>query len=64
MPNYAVVNSDNIVENIIVWDEASAWSPPEGRIIVKAEGIICGIGWKHENGVFTEPPEDTPAQAE
>jgi hypothetical protein len=64
MPNYAIVNSDNIVENIIVWDEASAWSPPEGRIIVKAEGIICGIGWKHENGVFTEPPEDTPAQAE
>lgn len=64
MPKYAVVNTDNIVENIIVWDEASAWSPPEGRIIVKAEEILCDIGWKHENGVFTNPnpPADQPAQ--
>jgi len=57
MPNYAVVNADNVVENIIVWDESSEWRPPEGHIIVKSEGIPCSIGWHHKEGVFEKPPE-------
>jgi|LakMenEpi03Aug12_release.lakeMendotaPanAssembly.Ray.scaffolds.fasta_scaffold1749372_2 hypothetical protein len=64
MPNYAVVNADNVVENIIVWDEVSAWEPPEGRFIVKSEEIPCSIGWHHKDGVFTAPPEPEPPAPE
>jgi hypothetical protein len=55
MKRYAVVNQDNKVENIIIWDEASQWTPPEGRFIVNVEEIFCDIGWVHNQGVFTDP---------
>lgn len=55
MKRYAVVNQENTVENIILWDEVSQWEPPEGRSLVKVEEAVCDIGWKHENGVFTNP---------
>lgn len=55
MKRYAVVNKDNIVDNIIVWDEASQWAPPEGFFIVKVEDVLCDIGWTHDNGVFSNP---------
>lgn len=57
MKRYAVVKQDGIVDNIILWDEASTWTPPEGMSMIKVEDIICDIGWKHENGVFTNPAE-------
>ena len=28
--NYAVVNSDGLIINIVVWDGVSEWEPPEG----------------------------------
>lgn len=64
MPQYAVVNADNIVENVVVWDGASLWRPPEGRILVDAENKKCNVGWKHDNGEFTDPnpPEETTTQ--
>jgi hypothetical protein len=55
MKRYAVVNQENKVENIIVWDEASQWAPPEGRFIVNVEETPCDIGWVHDNGQFTDP---------
>lgn len=55
MKRYAIVNLDNIVENIIVWDEATQWTPPEGRIMVNVEDVLCDMGWKYENSVFTNP---------
>lgn len=65
MKKYAVVNSNGIVDNIILWDESSQWQPPEGSIIVKIEENLCDIGWKHNNGEFIKPdlPEEiTPEQ--
>lgn len=62
MKRYAIVNAENIVENIVLWDEASAWLPPENTTLIKVEDIVCDLGWKHENGVFTDPnATDTPA---
>lgn len=60
MPNYAVVDSNDVVQNIIVWDEVSQWQPPEGHSLVKADDVACNIGWKHNNGVFSDPnpPEE------
>lgn len=62
MARFAVVNPDNIVANIIVWDEASDWRPPEGHIIVKVEEIRCDIGWHHKDGVFSNPNEEAPQE--
>lgn len=55
MAKHAVVNSDNVVENIIVWDESSDWRPPEGRFLVNVDEIFCDIGWVHNNGTFANP---------
>lgn len=55
MKRYAVVNQENKVENIVIWDESSQWAPPEGRFIVKVEEVFCDIGWVHDNGQFTDP---------
>lgn len=57
MKRYAIVGPDNIVKNIIVWDGASAWTPPEEHIMVDVEEVFCDIGCIHDNGVFSKPPE-------
>jgi hypothetical protein len=59
MKRYAIVNSNGIVDNIILWDEASQWSPPEGMTMVKLEDVLCDMGWKYENEVFTDPNPPT-----
>lgn len=61
MPRYAIIDSNSIVDNVIVWDEASPWQPPEGHSMVKCEGLLCDLGWKYENGEFI-PPLEQPAQ--
>jgi hypothetical protein len=60
MKRYAIIDSNGLVENIILWDEASEWSPPEGMSMVKVEDVVCNMGWKYENEVFTAP--ETPAE--
>jgi len=55
MKRYAIINSDNVVENVVLWDEVSQWSPPEGRSMIKVEDVVCGIGWVYDNGNFTDP---------
>jgi hypothetical protein len=76
MKRYAIIDLNGLVDNIILWDEASQWSPPEGMTMVKVEDTLCDIGWKYENEVFTnstpplepvietvtEPVTDTPAE--
>jgi hypothetical protein len=57
MKRYAVVDPNNVVVNVVLWDEASGWRPPEEHIIVKAEDVLCDIGWTHDNGNFIAPPE-------
>jgi hypothetical protein len=52
--NYALVNSANLVINIIVWDGGSDWQPPVGCQAVALTGN-AGIGWTYANGVFIPP---------
>lgn len=61
MKNYAIVNnSTNLVENIIVWDGETSWTPLSGHIAVNVDGLDVGIGWTYNNGSVT-PPVPTPA---
>lgn len=55
MARFAVIDAEGIVKNVILWDEVSQWDPPEGHALIKAEDVFCDIGWKHENGIFTNP---------
>jgi hypothetical protein len=60
MKRYALIDTDGIVKNVIIWDEASQWSPPEGHTMVKVDDVMCDIGWKYENETFTMPPVEEP----
>lgn len=54
--NYAIVELDGLISNIVVWDGITEWSPPLGTQAVKCGDNICGIGWTYKDGVFTAPP--------
>lgn len=64
MKRHAVVDGNGVVHNVILWDGASAWAPPEGMSVVEAEGVFFDIGWKWENGAFTAPPPPEPLTTE
>lgn len=51
--NYAVVNSKNIVENIVVMNNIADWIGDGAIYKIESD---CGIGWTYENGTFTPPP--------
>lgn len=55
--NYAVVNADGLIINIVVWDGVTEWAPPEGTQAVRCGDNLCGIGGTYKDGVFGAPPE-------
>ncbi|EJT7453870.1 tail fiber assembly protein, partial [Escherichia coli] len=55
--SYAVVNSDGLIINIVVWDGVTEWEPPEGTHAVRCGDNLCGIGGTYKEGVFNVPPE-------
>ncbi|ELU9811291.1 tail fiber assembly protein [Escherichia coli] len=55
--SYAVVNSDGLIINIVVWDGVTEWGPPEGTHAVRCGDNLCGIGGTYKEGVFNVPPE-------
>jgi hypothetical protein len=52
---YALVDSTDTVQNIIVWDGVSQYTPPPGEVTVPLTSG-AGIGWTYANGTFTAPP--------
>jgi hypothetical protein len=52
---WAVIDSDGIVVNIIVWDGAEEWMPPEGMTVIKCGDKPFSIGGSCKNGIFTPP---------
>ena len=62
MNRYALINNQNIVDNIILWDGSDSWTPPENMTCINVESIECGIGWSYDGTVFTAPPEPEPTQ--
>lgn len=56
--NYAIIDLvTNIVENVIVWDGESPWSPPAGYYMEPIGNSGAGIGWSYVNGQFVQPSE-------
>ena len=49
------VTTTNVVDNVIVWDGVTPWTPPENTEVFNVENVRAGIGYTYENGVFTAP---------
>lgn len=58
MSNYAIVRSTT-VENIIVWDGTTLYTPPTGTFCVLIAGL-CAIGWSYDPDTHTFSPPPTP----
>lgn len=54
---YAIVNnSTKVVENVIIWDGTSIYSPPAETTLVNVDNIPCGPGWiQQPDGSFISP---------
>lgn len=54
---HAVVNKENIVVNVIMWDGQSNWRPPQGTVVVACTDGMCDIGdsCNPTTGTFTKP---------
>ena len=59
--NYALVNTETgIVENIIVWDGVTEWTPPAGVNVIfvsELEAAYIG-GTRNSDGTYSPPPQD------
>lgn len=51
---YAVVGATGVVVNVILWDAAPGWTPPEGCTVVEDQGYA--IGGALVGGAYTPPP--------
>lgn len=60
LPNrYAVIDeASGRVENLILWDGASPWAPPEGRSAMLASEADIGDRW--DGARFLRPPPPAP----
>jgi len=51
----ALVNLQNIVDNVIVWQEGDTWSGDE-QVVVVDDSVVVGIGYTYGGGTsFTAP---------
>jgi hypothetical protein len=58
---YAIVDdATKVVQNVIVWDGATPYTPPAGTTLVNVDGIPCGPGWiQQPDGSFSPAPEES-----
>ena len=54
-PDYAIVDSSNVVVNIIEWDGESEWYPPSGCTAIEADVNNAKIGDIWDGTQFTSP---------
>lgn len=62
MNKYALINSENIVDNIVLWDGGDSWQPPENMTCLNVEGIQCDIGSTYNGSIFIAPERTVIAQ--
>lgn len=56
MSTYAVVQN-GVVTNLVEWDGASDWAPPNGATLVQVHpGQDVTVGSTYSGGVFSLPP--------
>jgi hypothetical protein len=60
MSHYALVNDQNKVVNVVLWDGKDEWRPNELLVLVCIEGGQAGIGYTYdpETRDFTPPLQE------
>lgn len=59
--NYAIIDENNLVVNVALWDGETPWDPGPGLYIEAIpEGSSAWIGWSYEDGNFIPPVEPEP----
>lgn len=53
---WALIDGDDLVVNIIIWDGIEEWSVPDGLMAIKCDDKPFCIGYKYKNGEVI-PPE-------
>lgn len=59
MNKYALINKTTfIVENIIVWDGVTEWTPPPGVDVIQLleSDVVYINGTRNPDGTFSAPP--------
>lgn len=54
-----LVNSQNIVDNVIVWQEGDVWNDHE-TIVVVSDEVAVGPGYTFNGGTSFTAPDPTP----
>jgi hypothetical protein len=58
---YLLIDQDNKINNIVVWDGVTPWEPNAGLTLVDYQGgIIPQIGWGWDGSNPIAPPEPEP----
>ena len=56
---YALVNTDGLVVNAIVWDGQTEYTPADGLTVVAIpDGVGAGPGWTFDGTNWIAPPPD------
>ena len=55
---------NNVVENVVLWDGISEWSPPDGYTLIDITDMENGPGpgWTYENDAFIAPVVEEPEE--
>lgn len=53
---YVIVNTNAVVESVVVWDGKSEWAPPDKCLALQSD--TANIGWIYSNGAFSAPEQE------
>jgi hypothetical protein len=58
MARHAIINQDNKVVNIVIW-EGSEWLPPRDHIVMDVSNMDCHVGDSYDqaNNTFIRQPQ-------
>ena len=51
MANYALIDTNNNVVNVIVWDGAASYTPPDGITLIQSD--VAGPGMIYDPNTLT-----------
>jgi hypothetical protein len=61
--DYAVVNPDGTIQNVIVLDDVNAWTPPEGATLIPLPAEVgMAHTWDGTQFVAPPPPPEAPEE--
>lgn len=67
---YAVIDQNNLVTNVIMWDGVTQWQPPAGYVVKETQEAAIGDIWMEGLQDYVRPlsimktPEDDTSKAE